>query len=46
MKPFSKNELKIVKDNFIGKHTADEISSSKPILVNEETVKQIQRLLK
>ena len=46
MKPITKNDLQIIKKNFIGKHTAEEKDLYKPILVNEESIKQIQRLLK
>ena len=39
MKPFSKNDLEIIKKNFVGKHTDEEKNSSKSKLINEETVK-------
>ena len=46
MKIISKSDLEIIKKNFVGKHTDEEKSLYKPTLVNEESIKQIKRLLK
>ena len=44
MKLITKNELNVIKDNFIGKHTDEKVKDSK--LINNDIIKAINRLLK